>query len=256
MVKNIAHRGARLIAPENTLFAAKQAVLSGADMWELDVQYTADKQLIVIHDDSLERTSNVQQIQSFIHRKPWNVADFTKSEIQRLDFGVSFQTISSKTKRQYPAPFLEEAIKFSKKNSIDMNVEIKDISGLPGHESISSHVYNTVKKMDFLEHVLFSSFHHDYLFQIRAIDPKARIAVLNDRPSDTFFSLLKKLNAEAYHPFYQIIDQIQIDELHHKGFQINVWTVNDKDMMTSFINMGVDGIVTDDPALLSSLLKT
>jgi len=255
MVKNIAHRGARKMAPENTIEAAKQALLSGADMWELDVQYTADKSLIVMHDDTLSRTSNVHLIPSYNHKKPWNVSDFTKEEIGILDFGFSFHSPNpSQTSRKIDAPLLEEAVQFSKENSIDMNIEIKDISGLPGHNQIASHVYSTVKELNFLDHVLFSSFHHHYLYQIKKIDPKARIAVLLDNPDKQLFTIMDELKAEAYHPFYQITDQFQIKELHHKGFQVNVWTVNDKQLMESFIDMNVDGIVTDDPSLLSSLL--
>ncbi|MBF0450171.1 MAG: glycerophosphodiester phosphodiesterase [Candidatus Magnetomorum sp.] len=257
MVKNIAHRGARIIAPENTLYAAEQALLSGADMWELDIQYTADKEIIVLHDDTLERTSNVHLFQSFESKKPWRVVDFTRDEISVLDFGHSFQPSSHQTIsiEKYDAPFLEEAVRFSKENSIDMNIEIKDLAGCPGHDTIAAHAYSVVKDLNFLDHVLFSSFHHEYLFQIKHIDPHARIAVLMDSPSDNLFSLLERLNAEAYHPYYKMIDPFQIEQLHHKGFQVNVWTVNDPHMMKSFINMNVDGIVTDDPALLSLLLS-
>jgi len=265
MIKNIAHRGARKTSPENTLFAVEQAVKSGADMWELDVQYTADKKLIIIHDDTLERTSDIHLYEKYKNRYPWKVSDFTIKEIQELNFGFSYQSSSKKNTfpqnsdikpslKKYNAPLLDEAILFSKNNKIDMNIEIKDISKLPGHDSIAAHVYNLVKDLDFLNNVLFSSFNHDYLFQIRKIDNKARIAVLMDRPDNNIFSILSNLSAEAYHPYYKIISESQIKDLHLKGYKVNVWTVNEEETMKSFITMGVDGIITDDPALLSSIV--
>ena len=267
MIKNIAHRGAKKIAPENTLFAVEQAINFGADMWELDVQYTADKKLIIIHDDTLERTSDVHLFPQYKKRYPWRVAEFTGKEIKELNFGFSLKNPSNQNSQSQPtdkksipskyrAPFLDEAILFSKDNGIQMNIEIKNIAGLPGHDSIAYHVYALVKDFDFLENALFSSFNHDYLFQIKKIDPKARLAVLMDKPDKNLFSILMQLSAEAYHPYFKIIDQFQIDELHQKGFQVNVWTLNEMDMMKSYIEMGVDGIITDDPALLSSLIDS
>jgi len=87
-VFNIAHRGARSLAPENTISAARKALEVGADGWELDVQMSRDKKMVVIHDESLVRTSNVKEI--FPHREPWLVRDFTLKELQELDFGSWF----------------------------------------------------------------------------------------------------------------------------------------------------------------------
>ena len=85
---NIAHRGARSLAPENTLAAAQKGLDTGADMWELDVGMTADGALFLIHDDTLERTSNAAQV--FPQRAPWRVHEFTFDEIRQLDFGSWF----------------------------------------------------------------------------------------------------------------------------------------------------------------------
>ncbi len=84
-VINIAHRGARSLAPENTLAAARKALDAGADMWELDVCLSRDGELVVIHDSTLKRTSNVQEV--FPLRRPYHVHDFTLEELHRLDFG-------------------------------------------------------------------------------------------------------------------------------------------------------------------------
>ncbi|ETR74434.1 MAG: glycerophosphoryl diester phosphodiesterase [Candidatus Magnetoglobus multicellularis str. Araruama] len=254
MITNIAHRGARLIAPENTLEAARMAYQFGSSMWELDVQYTADKQLIVIHDDTLERTSDIHLFSAYKHRHPWRVCDFTASEIQLLNSGYSFQNHAKDIPfKKYQAPLLDEAIHFSKDIGLGINIEIKDHKGLPGHDTIASQVYDTAKKHDYLPQILFSSFNINYLFQIRAIDADARIAVLMDTHDHNILDLLLKINAQAYHPYWELIDQETIDLLHQQGILVNVWTVNSRIDMIRLIKIGVDGIITDNPALLDSL---
>ena len=85
---NIAHRGARSLAPENTIAAARRGLEVGADMWELDVQLTADDELLVMHDPKLTRTSDV--VDRFPQRRPWPVDEFALSDIQTLDCGGWF----------------------------------------------------------------------------------------------------------------------------------------------------------------------
>ena len=85
---NLAHRGARSIAPENTLVAGRKAFEAGADMWEFDVQLTADKKPIVVHDRTLTRTTNVEEV--FPDRSCYKVDDFTLAEIKQLDAGSWF----------------------------------------------------------------------------------------------------------------------------------------------------------------------
>lgn len=87
-ILNIAHRGARSLAPENTMLAARKAFEIGASGWELDVAMTSDHELVVIHDDTLERTSDAAQV--FPDRDPWSVVDFSMAELRRLDFGAWF----------------------------------------------------------------------------------------------------------------------------------------------------------------------
>ena len=84
----VAHGGARSLAPENTLAAARKALEVGADMWELDVGVTADGELILFHDDSLARTTNARQV--YPDRAPWTFTTFTLAELGALDFGTWF----------------------------------------------------------------------------------------------------------------------------------------------------------------------
>ena len=136
MAVNIAHRGARSLAPENTLPAGQKGLAVGADMWETDVTVTRDGVLILMHDDTLVRTTNAAV--RFPDKKPWNVATFTLAEVQALDAGAWF--LSSDPFGQIsagvvdpgledfantPVPTLEEALVFTKENNWIVNLELK-----------------------------------------------------------------------------------------------------------------------------------
>ena len=135
-----AHRGARAIAPENTLMAAREALNAGADFWELDVAWSADKKLVVFHDEYLDRTTDVREHAGFLDRAPWPVHAFSLEELRRLDAGSWFAiadpygTIAAGNVRQETLaamsgqriPTLGEALEFSRANNLPVNLEIKD----------------------------------------------------------------------------------------------------------------------------------
>ena len=137
-VLNIAHRGARSLAPENTLLAAEKGLALGADLWELDAAVTADDELVILHDDSLSRTTNARQV--YPGRDPWNVWDFTLEEIQALDAGTwylendPFNQIHSgniapedlRTFAGLRVPTLRQALEFTRDHHWRVNVELKD----------------------------------------------------------------------------------------------------------------------------------
>ena len=165
---NIAHRGACSLAPENTLVAGRKALELGADMWELDVRMTADGELIAIHDSTLERTSDVKEV--FPNRRPWRVSDFNLDEIRLLDFGSWFEeqdpfsqiaagVIAESELVEYvgePAPSLEEVLEFALKHDWRVNLEIKDLSAIPGQENVVRKVVALVERLGMGNHVLIS----------------------------------------------------------------------------------------------------
>ena len=180
----IAHRGARSLAPENTLPAARKALEVGADGWELDVAMTQDGELVVLHDDTLERTSDAAQV--FPTRSPWSVDAFSLAELRSLDFGTwfvaadPFQQIAAgnistneiESYRGVLIPTLREALVFTKDNQWWVNIEIKDASGTPADAMIVERVTELVVEMGMEEQILISSFNHDYLRQVKALQPK------------------------------------------------------------------------------------
>ena len=265
-VLNIAHRGASSLAPENTLSAARKALTVGADMWELDVQLTADGELIIIHDSTLKRTSNVEDV--FPRRRPWQVHEFTLDEIRKLDFGSWFQeqdpfgqiaagAVTGEDIESYvgePAPTLEQALLFTRKHNWLVNVEIKDLSMRPGNSLIVHRVISLVEKLNMVNTVLVSSFNHDYLAQIAASYPQVATGLLDTKPHLLPATLLRSLGARTYHPRRASIPLADIPKLKGQGFGVNMRTINDRKTMERLVRAGVSGIFTDFPQLLASVL--
>jgi glycerophosphoryl diester phosphodiesterase len=263
---NIAHRGARSLAPENTLVAARKSLELGADMWELDVQMTADRELIVIHDGTLKRTSNVEAV--FPGRRPWRVYEFNVDEIRLLDFGSWFEqqdpfgqiaagVVTDSDLASYagvPAPTLEEALNFTLAHGWRVNLEIKDLSGIPGQDDIVEKVIAMVEKVDMVNRVLISSFNHNYLAQARESNPDIATGVLVSKRHPRPDTLMRQLGSRVYHPRKTAVRSADILSLNRKGFRVHVWNVNDQHTMQRMIRAGVSGIFTDFPQLLTSVL--
>ncbi|UCG20311.1 MAG: glycerophosphodiester phosphodiesterase [Deltaproteobacteria bacterium] len=267
-VLNIAHRGASSLAPENTLSAARKGLEVGADMWELDVQLTADGELIVIHDSTLKRTSNVED--AFPHRRPWQVNEFTLDEIGKLDFGswfikqdpfgqIAAGVVTEEEIKSYvgePAPTLKQALLFTRKHNWFVNLEIKDLSNKPGNNLIVDRVIALVEKLNMVDMVLVSSFNHKYLAQIAASYPHVVTGVLHTKPHARPASLLRRLGALTYHPRKTFIRLGDIAGLKRQGFQVHIRTINDRKTMERLVRAGVSGIFTDFPQVLTSVITT
>jgi len=290
-VLNIAHRGCRSLAPENTLAAARKALEIGADMWELDVGVTADGELIVIHDDSLGRTTNVDTI--FPDRTPWHFTTFTLSEIKQLDTASAFiqqdafEQIAAgavsaddlAAMEGEPIPTLREALRFTRDHNWRVNVEIKRIP--PPMESfpVADKVVALIEELDMGEQVIISSFVPLNLKRAKELNPAIKIAVLTEGqlslsqhltygfdpfgeiPRLQYFSgddpvrFLTELGATTYHPNYLVVNRERIKALQQAGIALNIWTVNDREHMKRLIEVGVNGIITDFPQVLAQLLS-
>ncbi len=256
---NIAHRGARSLAPENTLAAARKAFEIGADMWELDVAASADGQLFVLHDDTLERTSNAAQL--YPDRRPWRAGDFTLAEIRRLDFGSWFNArdpfgqiaagqVSEAEQRAFVgerAPTLREALSFTREHDWRVNVEIKDHSGFPADRVIVEQVAALVAELGMTERVLLSSFNHAYLARAKAANPRLSLAALVETPQADPAGLLRRLGVPAYNPDMALTRPEEVTRLREMGFQVYLWTVNEIEPMRAFARAGASGIITDFP---------
>lgn len=263
----VAHRGARSVAPENTLLAAQRAFELQADQWELDVQETKDGELIVLHDPGLARTSDA--VKRFPLRFFWQVKNFTLAEVKELDAGSWFikkdpfneienGTVTAEdqiTIKEENFPNLREALELTKEYDWSVNIEIKDVSGTPGDADIVQKTVALIEEMGMVNQVLISSFKHDYLVQVKAINPAIKTAALVGE-MDNPIKLLQDIGADAINPDYSKISDLGIIQtIREAGFDVYVWTINDEETMIQFINAGVSGIITDYPQRMTEVLE-
>jgi glycerophosphoryl diester phosphodiesterase len=270
----IAHRGGASLAPENTLAAARKALELGADMWELDVSVTADGELVLLHDDSLVRTTNVQAV--FPHRAPWLITHFTLAEIKTLDAGSwfvetdPFGTIAGgivtlaeqNAWRGQSIPTLREALIFTREQQWRVNIEIKEL--LPPLETfpVVEAVIELIEALAMVDQVLLSSFFHPYMHQAKSLNPAIAAAALLDVgklmifPEVLNFREDKSITFDAFHPHYTSFDAEKTQALRRAGVAVNSWTVNDPQEMERLIQAGVTGIITDFPQILKQILDS
>lgn len=284
----IAHRGARAHAPENTLAAARLAHTVKADMWELDTGLTRDGHPVVIHDDTLERTTDVAKRPEFADRAPWHVDEFTLAEIRSLDAGSwfgetdPFGTVASgevaaaatASFKGEKIPTLEEALRLTHHLDWRVNVEIKSHAGRPGHETVTREVASLITKLGMENSVVISSFQHAYLREAAALLPSVPRGALVERPAkggvsqagrnagtaiverltaDKAVAMCKDAEAEFFHPDKAFLDPALVAAVQGEGFGINVWTVNTPEDLRRMLEYGVRGIITDFPARLRAM---
>ena len=156
-----AHRGASGYAPENTLDAFRKAVEMGADGIELDVQMTKDGELVVIHDETIDRVSN---------GKGW-VKDYTYEELKKFNFN---KTHLEYTKEEIPT--LEQVYLLIKPTNLTINVEIK--TGIVFYPGIEERVLELTERLGMKERVIYSSFNHYTIRKIKELDPQAKTGML------------------------------------------------------------------------------
>lgn len=248
-----AHRGNRSVKPENTMDAFISAV-NKCDFIELDVCLTKDEVPVIIHDGTLERTSDVKRHKTF--KKPYNVADYTYDEIMELDFSswfykenpfntLRYTQITNNLKPQRISK-LSEVLEFSKKYKMPLNIEIKNMKNTPFEQTAVKIIANTIQKYQISESLLISSFNHFYLKEIKKYIPDILTAALVEKkhPSN-LVSYLKELDVFAYHPCVCLVNKDTLKELDKHGFYVNVYTVNSKKIREKLFKMKVKSIFTD-----------
>jgi len=227
----IAHRGASAYAPENTMPAFEKALELGAEGIELDVHMTADGEIVVIHDHTIDRTSNGKGM----------VKDLTLDEIKKFDFGSwfdpSFEGVS--------IPTLREVMELLRDWDGLLNIEIK--SGPIFYPGIEKKLIDMVKEYGFNDRVIFSSFNHYSLRDIKSIDPSMKIGLLYMAGLVEPYNYAKSLGAEALHPYYYNIVPEVVEGCKKNGIKLNPFTINDKKEIEMVMKAGVDGIITDYP---------
>ena len=222
----IAHRGASGKYPENSLLAFRKAVDAGVKWLELDVHLAADGELMVIHDETLQRTTN--------GRGP--VGSMTSAELRQLDIGQGEQM-----------PLLTEVLNLAAGRA-KVNIELKGKgTALPVAELISERI---VTKCQQSEDLLASSLYEEELIEFAARLPQVRVAPISEHPDQQIWQLAERLNAWSLHVAKATVDQQLIAEAQRQKRKLLVYTVNDMAEVQTLKALGVDGVFSDYPERL------
>ncbi|MHB8382335.1 MAG: glycerophosphodiester phosphodiesterase [Candidatus Binataceae bacterium] len=219
------HRGASNVFPENTLAAFRAACDIGVDLCELDVQLSSDGAVVVIHDDTVDRTTNGRGA----------VAGLTLAEMKALDAGGGERI-----------PTLEEVFAATA-GRCGLNVELK-IAGL------EPQVAGIMRKCNAAGTGMVSSFDWDALAAMRALAPEIRIGVLAEKKPERMLEAAERMRAYSVNPRYDLATRDFCAAAHERGFKVLVWTVDVPEAMRMLIDSGVDGIMTNYPDRMRSVL--
>lgn len=233
----LAHRGARKIAPENTLAAFKKAVKLGFDGVEMDVVMTKDKVPVVFHGNELTHTT----------RTDGKISETLLSDIKKIDAGSLFDPKFEGEK----IPLLSEALEYLSQYDKFVDIEIK--SQPKGHNGIEEVVAEMIYYYGIQERTLVSSFSPLILKRFHNISPKVPAALLVG-PHPFFFlkTLLfaNMLPVSAINPVFQATTHTLVNFARKMNWEVFVWTVNTRQEFMRAVDFGVDGVITDEPELL------
>ncbi len=259
MATIIAHRGARSLAPENTLVAARKAHAMGADMWETDVAVTADDQLVLMHDDAMMRTTDVAD--KFPDRVPAAFSTYGLDEIRSLDAGSWFErddpfgqiaagAVDAEELETYQGtkvPTLREAFELTLKLDWFVNLELKDQPEPKESFDVVGAVLTLAEDVGIgPDHLLFSSAQHGWLKTLKqrrpAFEVQAILGLFPEDPidfSDAFF--------DTFNPRITRLSIEQIQAQLDLGMKLNPYTVNDHETISRLVEIGITGLITDFP---------
>lgn len=231
----IAHRGLSSRYPENTLTAFEKALDAGVQMIELDVTLSRDRQLVVVHDETLDRTTNGRG----------RVRDHSLAELKRLDAGAWFSARFSGVS----IPTLEEVLRMAAGRAA-VNIEIKPEAYEAGHpeDAVERQVWGLSKRLGMTGDVVVSSFDARVLAEIARMELPPALAYLSEgEAASRALAVCRSVHAFSWNVDHRYLDRKRIDAAHAMGLRVFAYTVNSAGRFRRLLEMGADGIFTDDP---------
>jgi glycerophosphoryl diester phosphodiesterase len=239
----IAHRGASAYYPENTLPSFEGAIAMGADMIELDVQLTSDKEVVVFHDEKISRCTDSRG----------RIADHTLASLKKLDAGSWFNKNFTNTR----IPTLAETLDICK-NKIAVNIEIKtEAVNKMFFGGIEEKCLKIVEQSGMREHVVFSSFDPRALMHLKLIDNTVTAAILFEKKFYGYklpSNIMELVGADVFNCSSKEFNKKWLVNTKLNNIPVNIYTVNDAKNMRKFLKMGVNGIFTNNPDILKRVL--
>lgn len=225
------HRGASGYAPENTLSSFQLAAEQKADGIELDIQLTKDRQIVVIHDEWIDRTSNGTGF----------VKDYTLEELRRFSFNKTIENAP-----HADIPLMSEVFELIRPTDLTINIELK--TGIFDYEGIEEMILDMTRHYDMEDRVIYSSFNHYSIQKIQKLNPKAPTAFLCQDGPIGFAAYAAQYGVQAVHPWFvnlRFPDFMKEARDHH--LLVNTWTVNEPEHIRMCTELGVDAVITNYP---------
>lgn len=245
----IAHRGSSFEMPENTLAAFQAAIDAHVDLVEIDVHRSLDGELVVLHDTSLRRTTDVEKV--FPDRTSFDVGDLTLAEIEQLDAG-SWKGEEFAGER---VPTLREVIDLVRRSRSGLLIEVKAPHLYPG---IAQDLAELVAQPGYVtwgvahDRLVVQSFDWGFMAEFHALLPEVPVGLLG---TPTIAELPELATwAEQVNPHHATLTQRYVDAVHAHGLGLTTWTVDDPAAMRRLIDLGVDGIITNKPDTLAAVV--
>lgn len=233
-----AHRGASGYAPENTLEAFQKAIELKADGIELDVQMTRDGQLVIIHDETVNRVSDAQG---------W-VKDYTCEELKKLNVNKEFPEYGI-----VRIPTLEEVYRLMKPTDLMINVELKN--GIIFYDGLEEKVMDLTLKMNLEDRVIYSSFNHYSVLKLKELMPSVRVGFLYEDGYLGMPEYAKRYGVEALHPaLYNLQYPNFMEECRERNIAVRPWTVNEIQYMEQLCEYQVEAMITNYPDIANKVV--
>ena len=234
MTRIFGHRGASGYAPENTIEAFRLAAETGADGVELDVQLTRDGELVVAHDETIDRVSNGNG----------RIADMTLKELKKLHFNRTHPEYTDAV-----IPTLAEVFELLRPTQLVINIELKN--SLIDYQGMEKRVVDLAAQAFDLNRVIFSSFNHASMLRVKAIEPQLVCGLLYEASLIEPWEYALRLGMDALHPHFAevITPGGNCRKAHEAGILVHTWTVNDPEIMAAVMREKADIMITNYPDL-------
>lgn len=234
---NIAHRGFKGAYPENTMLAYEKAIETGADGIEFDVHLTKDSELVIIHDETLERTTDGKGL----------IKDKTLQELKKLNASKGYLNCEAQT-----IPTLREYFDFAKNKDIITNIELK--TSIIRYEGIEEKVYDLINEYGMKDKIIISSFNHNSLIKMKEIDREIKCGVLESSRLYKPWEYVKNMGMEYFHPLNFTVNKEIAEKFLENNIGLNIWFGKADYDFSKCLDLNPTGLITDFPDRVSDLL--
>jgi glycerophosphoryl diester phosphodiesterase len=226
------HRGNPAQCPENTMKSFRSAIAAGCDLIECDVHLSSDSRLVVIHDHTLERTTNGHGL----------VRDHSAAELRKLDAGDGEHI-----------PLLQDVIELAL-GKVGLVIEIKQLPIV--YEGLEEKLLNMLRQLGAVEECAIISFHHPSIRKLRDLEPRLQLGILEgSRPLDPA-RLMREAGADVFSPHWAAMDRETVTQVHSAGGAVGVWTVDDETSVAWCRYCRPDSIFTNKPVEIGAALRS